>query len=197
MLDVGYVADNVDPPWKGEKQLPFLETLALAWMVIGETRKKGLYDGAKFSFCDLILFFKHQLKVKIRSERKCLGHITFDKRWVHAARLVVRKGATLSHLSLPLLFIAVVDRVLRDPILGKSTMFPLPLFPSIFFPCFICSQSDICQRLWFSYISVLFYRSGPFPSPDILFFHNLIAPPQRRGRLAFFRVPENSWCPSF
>ena len=64
-------------------------------MVIWETRKKGLYDGASFSLRDLILFFRHQLRVKIRSDRKLLGRITFDRRWVHAASLVIRNGAML------------------------------------------------------------------------------------------------------
>ena len=48
-----------------------------------------------FSHRDLILFFRHQLKVKIRCDRKCLDCIIFDRRWVHAASLVVRKRAML------------------------------------------------------------------------------------------------------
>ena len=84
LLDAGYVVDNVDPPWKGEKRVE-----------IWETRKKGLYDGANFSLRDLILFFRHQLRVKIRSDRKRLGLITFYRRWVHVASLVLRKDSTL------------------------------------------------------------------------------------------------------
>ena len=42
LLDVGYFVDNVDPPWKGEKRVVFLVVLAVARMVIWETRKKGL-----------------------------------------------------------------------------------------------------------------------------------------------------------
>ena len=95
LLDVGYVVDNVDPPWKGDKWMVFLAILAVARMVIWETQKKGLYDGANVSLHDLILFIRHQLRVKIRSERKRLGCIKFDRRWVHSASLVVRKGTTL------------------------------------------------------------------------------------------------------
>ena len=94
-LDVGYVIDNVEPSYQSEKRVVFLAILAVARMVIWETRKKGLYDGANFSHRDLILFFKHQFRVKIRCDRKRLDRITFDKTWVYAASLVVRKGATL------------------------------------------------------------------------------------------------------
>ena len=58
-------------------------------------RKKGLYNGANFSHHDLILFFRHELIVKIRCGRKRLERITFDRRWVNAANLVVRKGEML------------------------------------------------------------------------------------------------------
>ena len=50
---------------------------------------------ANFSHRDLILFFWHQLRVKIRCNRKCLDRIIFDKRRVNAACLVVRNGATV------------------------------------------------------------------------------------------------------
>ena len=80
LLDVGYVVDSVDPLYKGEKREVFLLILALARIVIGTMRKKGLYDGANFSRCDLIIFFRHQERVKIRFDRKCLDRITFDKK---------------------------------------------------------------------------------------------------------------------
>ena len=102
LLDVGYVIDNIVPPYKGEKRVVFLAILTVAWMVIWVTRNKGLYEGAKFSHQGLILYFRHQLRVKIRCDRKRLDRITFEKRWVYAASLVVRKGATLEP-SVPLL----------------------------------------------------------------------------------------------
>ena len=80
LLDVGYVVDNVDPPYRGEKCVVFLAILAVARMVIWETQKKELYDGKNFSHHDLIMFFRHQLRVKIRCDRKCLDIINFDKR---------------------------------------------------------------------------------------------------------------------
>ena len=34
LLDIGYVVDNVDPPYKGEKRVGFLVILVVARMVI-------------------------------------------------------------------------------------------------------------------------------------------------------------------
>ena len=93
--------DNVDPPFQGEKRVVFFAILAVARMVIWETRKKGLYNGSNFSHCDLILFFRHQLRVKIRCDRKRLDCVTFDKRWVYAASLVLRKGCETLESSFP------------------------------------------------------------------------------------------------
>ena len=78
MLNVGYVVDNIDPPYQGEKRVVFITILSVARM-IWETRKKGLYDGANFPHHDLIMFFGHQLRVKIRCDRKRLKRIIFDK----------------------------------------------------------------------------------------------------------------------
>ena len=102
LLDVGYVMDNVLPPFQGEKRVVFLAILAVVRMVIWTTRNKGLYDDAKFSNRDLVLYFRHQLRVKIRCDRKRLDRITFDKRWVNVASLVVRKGAMLGSSFPPL-----------------------------------------------------------------------------------------------
>ena len=99
LLDV----DNVFPQFQGEKRVVFLAILAIARMVSWITRKKGLYDGTNFSHRDLILFFRHQLRIKIRCDRKHLDRITFNRRWVHAASLVVRKGAMLESSVPPLL----------------------------------------------------------------------------------------------
>ena len=102
LLDVGYVVDNVLPPFQGEKRVVFLAILAVARMVIWTTRNKGLYDDAIFSHRDLVLYFRHQLRVKIRCDKKRLDRITFSKRWVNSASLVVRKGAMLESSFPPL-----------------------------------------------------------------------------------------------
>ena len=119
LLDVGYVVDNILPPCQDEKRVVFLAILAVARMVIWTTRKKGLYDDANLSHRDLILYFRHQLRVKIRCDRKRLDRITFNKRWVNAASLVVRRGQCSSHSSLLCRPMASTVRVLQDPIPGK------------------------------------------------------------------------------
>ena len=58
-------------------------------------QKKELYDDANFSHCDLVLYFRHQLRVKIRCDRKLVDRIKFNRRWVNVASMVVRKGAML------------------------------------------------------------------------------------------------------
>ena len=80
LFDLGYVVDNVLPPYQGEKRVVLLAILAVARMVIWTTRNKGLYDDANFSHRDLVLYFRHQLRVKIRCDRKLLDRITFSKR---------------------------------------------------------------------------------------------------------------------
>ena len=102
LLDVGYVVDNVLLPFQGEKRVAFLAIQAVARMVIWTSRNKGLYDDVNFSHRDLVLYFRHQLRVKIRCDRKRLDRITFSKRWVNAASLVVRKGAMLESSFPPL-----------------------------------------------------------------------------------------------
>ena len=102
LLDVGYVVDNVLPPFQGEKRVVFLTLLAVARMVIRTTRKKGLYYNANFSHSYLVLHFRHQLRVKIRCDRKRFDRIIFDKRWVNTASLVVRKRAMLESSFPPL-----------------------------------------------------------------------------------------------
>ena len=92
LLDVGYIVDNVLPPFQGEKRVVFSSCSQNGDL---DDAKEGLSDDASFSHCDLILFFSHQLWVKIRCDRKRLDRITFDKRWMNLASLVVQKGIML------------------------------------------------------------------------------------------------------
>ena len=55
-----------------------------------------------FSHHDLILFFRNQLRVKIKCDRKRLDCITFNRRWVHTTSLVVWKRAILESSFFPL-----------------------------------------------------------------------------------------------
>ena len=111
--------DNVLPPFHGEKRVLFLAILAATRMVIWTTRKKGLYDDANFSHRDRVLYFRHQLRVKIRRDRKRLDRITFDKRWVNAASLVTRKGAILESSFPPLPVHGVYGTGPSGPTLSK------------------------------------------------------------------------------
>ena len=115
LLDVGYLVDNILPPFQGEKCVVFLAILAVARMVIWRSRKKGLYDDANFSHRDLVLYFRHQL----RCDRKRLGCITFDKRWVNSASLVGRKEAMLEASFSPLPAHGVCGTGPSGPHLGK------------------------------------------------------------------------------
>ena len=92
LLDVGYVVDNVLPPFQGEKCVGFLTILAEARMVIWTTRKKGSYDDANFSHRDLVLFFRHRLRVKIRCDRKTLGSHNIRQMVVECSELGHTKG---------------------------------------------------------------------------------------------------------
>ena len=102
LLDVGYIVDNILSQFQSEKDVVLLAIQAVARMAIWTMRKKGSYDDANFSHRDVILFFRYQLRVKIRCNQKCLDRITFDRRWVHAASLVVQKGATFESSFPPL-----------------------------------------------------------------------------------------------
>ena len=119
LLDVCYVVDNILPPFQGEKRVVFLVSLAEARMVIWTTRNKGLYDDANFSHRDLVLYFRHQFRIKIRCDRKRMDRITFDKRWVNAASRVLKKRQRWSHPSLLFLPMASTVWVLQDLIPGK------------------------------------------------------------------------------
>ena len=94
----------------------FLAILAVARMMIWETRNKGLYEGANFSHRDLILFFRHQLRVKIRYDRKRLDRTKggcMQRAWSH------ERGQRWSHASLRFLCMVTMVRVIRDPTPGK------------------------------------------------------------------------------
>ena len=73
----------------------FLCLLGVMRVVIWTMRKKELYKDESFSSQTLVAFFKHQIKVKIRSERKRLSSMEFGKTWVTVARLCRVVGASL------------------------------------------------------------------------------------------------------
>ena len=121
--------DNFDPPSKGGKRKLFNVILAAALMVFWTSRKKGSYEGAKYSHHHLTFFCMLQLRVKIKCNRKSLNCIIFDKRSVGAADLVVRKETMLKSSFLPLPAHGC-DGLgpFRDPTLDKSMFFYFPFY---------------------------------------------------------------------
>ena len=61
-----------------------------------DNEKEGTLQWQVFFFSQtLVAFYKHQIKVKIQSERKRLSSLEFGKRWVTVARLCRMIGASL------------------------------------------------------------------------------------------------------
>ena len=73
LLDVGYIVDNVDPPWKGVSCDPSCGSNDDL-----DDAKEGFICRYKLSHRDLIFFFR-QLRVKCRCDRKPWERITFNK----------------------------------------------------------------------------------------------------------------------
>ena len=95
VLEASSVCSNVVPELNRQEHYVFLCLLGVMRVVIWTTRKKELYKDESFSSQTLVAFFKYQIKVKIRSERKRLSSLEFGKRWVTVARLCHVVGAGL------------------------------------------------------------------------------------------------------
>ena len=78
-------ASSVCSKLNRQEHYVFLCLLGVMHVVIWTTRKKELYEDESFSSQTLVAFFKHQIKVKIRSERKRLSSLEFGERWVTVA----------------------------------------------------------------------------------------------------------------
>ena len=95
VLEASSVCSNVVPRLNRQEHYVFLCLLGVMRVVIWTTRKKELCEGESFSSQTLVAFYKHQIKVKIRSERKRLSSLEFGERWVTVARLCRVVGANL------------------------------------------------------------------------------------------------------
>ena len=95
VLEASSVCSNVVPKLNRLEHSVFLCLLGVMRVVIWTTRKKELFEDESFSSQTLVAFFKHQIKVKIRSERKRLSSLEFGERWVTVARLCRVVGANL------------------------------------------------------------------------------------------------------
>ena len=93
VLEASSVCSNVVPKLNRQEHYVFLCLLGIMHVVIWTTRQQELRDGKYFSSQTLVSFYKHQMKVKIRSERRRLSSLEFGKRWVTVARLCRMVGA--------------------------------------------------------------------------------------------------------
>lgn len=73
----------------------FFLLLGIMRFVIRKMGQEDFYGDGKFSTSQLIVFFKHQLKVKIRAKRRRLSSAKFSERWVNVLRLVHFRRANL------------------------------------------------------------------------------------------------------
>ena len=89
------MCSNVVLKLNRQEHYVFLCLLGVMRVVIWMTRKKKLYKEESFPSQTLVAFFKHQIKVKIWSERKRLSSLEFGKRLVTVARLCRMVGADL------------------------------------------------------------------------------------------------------
>ena len=92
VLEASSVCSNVVPRLNRQEHYVFLCLLGVMRVVIWTTRMKELCEDESFSAQTLVAFYKHQIKVKIRSERK---RLEFGERWVTVARLCRVVGANL------------------------------------------------------------------------------------------------------
>lgn len=98
VLEASSVCSNVVPSISRDQHYVLLCLLGIMRMVVWTTRQKEFHAGEKFSSLQLVSFFRHQLKVKIRAERARLSSWNFGKRWVKISRLVRVRGADLEWL---------------------------------------------------------------------------------------------------
>ena len=96
VLEPSSVYSNVVLKLNRQEHYVFLYLLGIMHVVSWTTRQKELRDGESFSSRTLVSFYKHQIKVKIRSGRIILSSLEFAKKWVTVARLCRMVGASLT-----------------------------------------------------------------------------------------------------
>ena len=94
VLEASSVCSNVVPKLNRQGYYVFLYLLGIMCVVVWTTRKKKLYDKS-YSSQTLVTIYKHQIEIKIQSERKRLSSLEFDKRWVTVVRLYCMVGSSL------------------------------------------------------------------------------------------------------
>ena len=87
-IDVAYAIDNVMPPMPRRKHMMFLLLLAVTRKVIWTTRLNVIFDGESFTAQRLIIYLRHQLKVKIICDWERLSRREFYVRWTNDCRML-------------------------------------------------------------------------------------------------------------
>ena len=95
VLEASSVCSNVVPSLNRSEQYVFLCLLGVLRVGIWTTQLSEFREGESFSSRTLVSFYKHQIKVKIRSERKRLSSQGFGERWVTVACMFRVIGASL------------------------------------------------------------------------------------------------------
>ena len=100
-LDASAVCSNVVASLEKTDHYVLLCLLGILRMVAWTTRQKRVHEGERFTPVQLVSYFKHQLKVKIRAERRALSSMQFSERWVKVARMCRIKRAEIEwHIDL-------------------------------------------------------------------------------------------------
>ena len=98
VLEASSVCSNVVPSLDRKIHYVFLCLLGIMRVVIWTTRNMVVHEGESFSSWALVAFYKHQIKVKIKSERKRLSSVVFGERWLQTSRMCRVKGTDLEFL---------------------------------------------------------------------------------------------------
>lgn len=94
-IDLAYAYDNLSPPYSVEKRMMFFTLLTVARMVIWTLRTEGILRYERYYYRDLSGFFGHQLKMKIRCDKKRLLSRDFREKWIKVVSLVQVNRARL------------------------------------------------------------------------------------------------------
>ena len=95
LLDVGYVVDNVLPPFQGEKRMVFLAILAVARMVIWTTWNKDCMTMQTFLIVIWFCIFGISWGSKSDAIEKRLDRITFSKKMGECSEPGRKKGGNV------------------------------------------------------------------------------------------------------
>ena len=82
VLKASSVSSNVVTLLNKPEHYVFLCLLGILRVVIWTARPKEFYEGKSFSSQTLVAYYKHLIKVKIRSKRERLLSLGLSERWI-------------------------------------------------------------------------------------------------------------------